>query len=200
MNIQSRGADPLRIDELAIPRFPGIIGMTSCPGRKRVFQRREVRDRGGGDDGIHEADRDSDLAADLAFIQTWGAEILLSLIEPQEYAAYGVERMRELIPEGLLHLRLPIPDGSTPDASWEKSWESAGPKIRAILRRGGRVCVHCIGGLGRTGLVAARLLVELGVQPQEAIRMVRKTRPGAIETAAQEDYVRSLPPARESFS
>lgn len=192
MNIQSRGADsprgaaPLRIDELAIPGYSGIIGLTSCPGRKLVFQRREIRDH--------------DLAADLAFIQTWGAEILLSLIEPQEYAAYGVERMRELIPEGLLHLRLPIPDGSTPDASWEKSWESAGPKIRAILRRGGRVCVHCIGGLGRTGLVAARLLVELGVQPQEAIRMVRKTRPGAIETAAQEDYVRSLPPARESFS
>jgi len=186
MMIQSSGATPLRIDELSIPRFPGLIGMTSCPGRKQIFQRCEVRD--------------SDLATDLAAIQTWGAEILLSLIEPQEYAIYGVERMRELIPEGLVHLQFPIPDGSTPDASWEKSWEVAGPKIRAILRRGGRVCVHCIGGLGRTGLVAARLLVELGAQQEEAIRMVRKTRPGAIETAAQEDYVRSLLPARESFS
>ncbi|MFA6366195.1 MAG: protein-tyrosine phosphatase family protein, partial [Candidatus Hydrogenedentales bacterium] len=189
---------PLRIDELAIPRFPGIIGMTSCPGRKLVFPCRGLRGRGGDNGSIHEGDRD--LAADLAVIQTWGAEILLSLIEPREYAIYGVERMRELIPEGILHLQFPIPDGSTPDAFWEKSWEVASPGIRAILRRGGRVCVHCIGGLGRTGLVAARLLVELGAQPEEAIRMVRKARPGAIETAAQEDYVRSLLPTRDSFS
>ncbi len=186
MKTQSRSADPLRIDELAMPGCPGIVGLTSCPGRKRAFLSRGTRD--------------SELEADLAAIKAWRAEILLSLIEPQEYALYGVERMRELIPEGILHLRLPIPDGSTPDASWENSWEVAGPKIRAILSRGGRVCVHCIGGLGRTGLVAARLLVEFGAQPLEAIRMVRDIRPGAIETAAQENYVRSLLPARETFS
>lgn len=186
MKTQSRSADPLRIDELAIPGCPGIIGLTSCPGRKRAF--------------LSCGTRESELEADLAAIKAWGAEILLSLIEPQEYATYGVELMRELIPQGILHLRLPIEDGSTPDASWENSWEVAGPKIRATLSRGGRVCVHCIGGLGRTGLVAARLLVEFGAQPQEAIRMVRKTRPGTIETAAQEDYVRSLLPARETFS
>jgi len=37
--------------------------------------------------------------------------------------------------------------------------------------------------------VAACLLVELGVAPQDAIRRVRAARPNAIETAAQERYI-----------
>jgi ADP-ribosyl-[dinitrogen reductase] hydrolase len=51
------------------------------------------------------------------------------------------------------------------------------------------VLLHCMGGLGRSGMVAARLLVELGEEPRTAIQRVRAARPGAIETAAQEAYV-----------
>ncbi|HVA32773.1 MAG TPA: protein-tyrosine phosphatase family protein, partial [Candidatus Baltobacteraceae bacterium] len=59
------------------------------------------------------------------------------------------------------------------------------------LRKGERVLVHCRGGLGRAGTVAARLLVELGMDPAEAIAAVRRARPNAIETAAQAAYVRN---------
>lgn len=52
--------------------------------------------------------------------------------------------------------------------------------------------IHCLGGLGRSGTIAARLLVELGVVPDEAINIVRKARPGAIENNAQETHVRSI--------
>ena len=52
--------------------------------------------------------------------------------------------------------------------------------------------LHCRGGIGRTGTIAARLLVEFGVAPEEAIRMVRRARPGTIETPAQEEYVLRL--------
>jgi ADP-ribosyl-[dinitrogen reductase] hydrolase len=47
-----------------------------------------------------------------------------------------------------------------------------------------------------TGTIAARLLAELGVPAAEAVRRVRKARPGAIETAEQEGHalaVRALP-------
>ena len=57
------------------------------------------------------------------------------------------------------------------------------------LRRGERVLVHCRGGLGRAGSVAARLLVEFGAAPVDAIAQVRVARPGAIETREQEQWV-----------
>lgn len=52
--------------------------------------------------------------------------------------------------------------------------------------------VHCRGGLGRAGIIAARLLIELGMEPTLAIENVRKIRPGAIETCDQERFVKGI--------
>jgi ADP-ribosyl-[dinitrogen reductase] hydrolase len=55
-----------------------------------------------------------------------------------------------------------------------------------------------MGGLGRSGMIAARLLVELGEEPRAAIQRVRAVRRGAIETAAQEAYVLACRPRTSS--
>jgi ADP-ribosyl-[dinitrogen reductase] hydrolase len=39
-------------------------------------------------------------------------------------------------------------------------------------------------------MIAARLLVEFGMEPNVAIVKVRQARPGAIQTKEQEEYVR----------
>jgi protein-tyrosine phosphatase len=85
--------------------------------------------------------------------------------------------------------RHPIPDGhppSTPEA------------MDAILadvdegRRRGSVAVACMGGVGRTGTVAACALTRAGHGPDEAIARVREVRhPTAVEMPAQERFVRS---------
>jgi len=54
--------------------------------------------------------------------------------------------------------------------------------------------VHCRGGLGRSGMIAARMLVELGTPADEAIARVRSARPGAVETSEQVAYVRAVRP------
>ena len=62
--------------------------------------------------------------------------------------------------------------------------------VDAALARGDRVLVHCAAGLGRTGMLVAKLLVLHGVSAEEAITQVRSARPGTIETEAQADWVR----------
>jgi ADP-ribosyl-[dinitrogen reductase] hydrolase len=93
---------------------------------------------------------------------------------------------------GMSWFHLPIPDVSVPDADFKKAWKSAGDELRSMLKKGDDVVVHCRGGLGRAGTVAARLLVEFGMEPKRAIAMVRAARPGAIETRGQEKYVLNL--------
>ena len=62
-------------------------------------------------------------------------------------------------------------------------------------RPGGRAVVHCKGGLGRAGTIAARILIETGTAPAEAIRQVRGARgKDAIENARQERHVLALAP------
>jgi len=167
--------DPLRIDSVQVNPLGGAIGMTLCPGKKAVSSVSGEWDR--------------DLDADLAAIVHWGATVLLSLIEPHEFETLGVARMKQGLPAGIAHFVLPIVDGAVPSGTWERAWADAGPQIRERLALGERIVIHCRGGLGRTGMVAARLLVEFGEVPAIAMRRVRAARPGAIENRRQEEYV-----------
>jgi ADP-ribosyl-[dinitrogen reductase] hydrolase len=101
---------------------------------------------------------------------------------------------------GITWLHMPIVDVNPPDARFEAVWAEHGQDLGAQLRQGGKVLVHCRGGLGRAGTVAARLLVELGVPPQDAVARVRAARPRAIETAEQLRYVLDLPRNTEATS
>jgi protein-tyrosine phosphatase len=52
------------------------------------------------------------------------------------------------------------------------------------------ILIHCRGGVGRTGLVAAGLIVALGNSALKAIEIVRAKTPGSIETEPQEQFLR----------
>jgi protein-tyrosine phosphatase len=56
--------------------------------------------------------------------------------------------------------------------------------------RGERILLHCAAGLGRTGTVAARLLMMSGQDADSAIKSVRAARSGTIESVTQERFLR----------
>ncbi len=168
---------PLQIAEVRASPSHGRIGITFCPGK---------HDRGAAT-GVWARD----LAADLDAIAAWGAQVVLTLVEPAELVALQVPHLgRDVQARGMAWQHLPIADFSVPNEAFERQWAVQGQAVRALLRSGGDVLVHCKGGLGRAGMMAARLLAELGLEPQEAIRMVRRARKGAIETPSQLDVVR----------
>ena len=171
-------ADPLRIDAVVAPGAPGLIGMTLCPGKKDPYVAYGAWDR--------------DLQADLLAIRAWGASTIVSLLEDHEFELLGLTDFEARVTQAFRWHWLPIPDGGVPDESFEAMWTVDGPDLRGRLVAGERVLIHCRAGLGRTGLVASRLLVECGMTPTDAIRAVRRARPGTVETTVQERYVRQL--------
>ena len=70
----------------------------------------------------------------------------------------------------------------------------SGAAATSVLRAGGKVLVHCRGGLGRAGTVAYMLLIELGANYRDALRKVWAARPGSVETLKQERYLASYGP------
>jgi ADP-ribosyl-[dinitrogen reductase] hydrolase len=167
---------PLQIAAISAGSTYGRVGITFCPGKH--------------DPGAMTGYWDRDLALDLDAIRNWGAAAVVTLMERQELTLLRVERLGEEVRRrGMLWFHLPIVDVSTPNEAFERQWDAAGDELRTMLCSRRDVLVHCRGGLGRTGTIAARLLIELGMDPATAIRQVRAARPGAIETPEQERYV-----------
>lgn len=184
MRMRTSHSHPLQIAAVSPGNGHGRIGITFCPGKKQP--------------GALTGAWDRDLGLDLDAIHAFGASALVTLIEDHEIDDLKVHGIgEEARQRDMDWLHLPIRDVSVPEAAFEQAWEAHGPGLRARLRDGFDVVVHCKGGLGRAGTIAARLLAELGMEPAQAIHEVRTARSGAIETRAQEDYVLSHRPLIE---
>ena len=172
---------PLQIASVSAGEGWGRVGITLCPGKKQL--------------GAMTGAWDRDLKLDVGAIAEWGAVSVVSLIEPHELQSLCVSGLGEAVADahmGWFHL--PIRDMSVPDAAFGAKWATVSNLLCAQLRSGFNVLVHCKGGLGRAGIVASRILVDVGLDPSAALAAVRRVRPGAVETAAQERYVLSLTP------
>ncbi len=170
-----------------VPGTGGRIGMTLCPGRSDDLSFNGIRWR-------------RDLDADLEVIRRVDPCLLITLNESHEFKALGVPDFASVLAtSGLPWRHLPIPDAGVPGPAFEQAWRTVGREARECLRAGRLVVIHCRAGLGRTGMIAARLLVELGMNPDAAITAVREARPKTIETPAQERHVREeLPGERRT--
>lgn len=177
MPARSSSDSPLRIDAIDVPGG-GTIGLTICPGK---------RDRRRG--------WSRDLAVDMAVISAWGAAAMVTLMEDHEFDLLQVRQLPyQALESGMTWFHLPIRDVSIPDHRFHERWGGVSERLLELLQNNGKVLIHCRGGLGRSGMVAALLLIRCGIGPAEAIRQVRSARPGAIETIQQEAYVRGSRP------
>jgi protein-tyrosine phosphatase/nicotinamidase-related amidase/aminoglycoside phosphotransferase (APT) family kinase protein len=145
----------------------GRLGITLCPGRR---------------------DRGRDLGTDLAQLRADGVTRLLCLLTDSELGWAGVPDLGPRAQAaGLTYRRLPVPDQGAPDVSDAIDlvrW------CREGTEQGESVVVTCMGGLGRSGTVAACFLVAGGMSAEAAIAAVRTARgPRALETITQEDFV-----------
>ena len=172
-----RPAEPNTIDTITIPGYVGAIGLVACPG-VRVSQD-VVGNR-------------KHLLADIRELQNWGANGLVSLIEPHELKMNKIEELPTLLSDAQIWWKhLPIIDMDIPNQEFENIWAVEGERIRHALRIGERVAIHCYAGLGRAGMIGARILVEMGVDPEQAIRTVRQQNRRRIQTKGQANFVRS---------
>ena len=89
------------------------------------------------------------------------------------------------------HVRFPFQDGSAPRDL--HSVRALVADLDGRINGGAKIDLHCLAGLGRTGTIAACLLILRGRTFHEAVRAVRTARSQhAIETAVQEAFVRTF--------
>lgn len=155
---------------LDVPRFDGQLLLTPCPGTQQVS-----------------------MPQALAQLQLAGAHGVITLMTRDELAGLGFEGLGQQIEaRGMGWFHLPIADDEAPDAEFEQAWQRALPQLIALLRDGKQLTIHCRGGSGRTGLVAAALLMTLGQSRQEAMAAIRARRPRAFTLASHRHWLDAL--------
>jgi protein-tyrosine phosphatase len=173
--VRTSATNPIKVDFLPqdVSALPGRIGLTLAPGRK--------------DDRW-----DRDLREDVRRLRRFhDATLLVSLVEDHELKLLGIEDLAwEAHRVGMRFRRLPIADGGVPRRPEEVA--ALVQVVLAVAQAGDTVVIHCRGGLGRAGVLAACCLVALGQDGSTAVRIVRKARHGAIQTRRQEDFIKDF--------
>lgn len=144
------------------------LGLTILPGRK---------------------DRGRVLAEDVEDIKKEGVTNILSLVTEQELVDYGVSDIKKIFQQNNLdHLQISILDQRVPSF----------PQLELILdwvedriQKKERVMIHCVGGLGRSGTIAAAYLMKKeSFRRESAIQKVRESRgERAIESIEQLQFL-----------
>ena len=117
-----------------------------------------------------------------------GIHLVVSLTPLEEIASRSPAFHRaliagELVPE---HLLFPILDFDVPGD--RMAYLQLVTDLAGRLRSGKQVLVHCFGGVGRTGMTANAVLLNLGVSQEEARKRVQAAGAGS-ETPAQRELV-----------
>jgi protein-tyrosine phosphatase len=167
--LKARG--PLRVDWVDDNyTHPGRLGITLLPGRR---------------------DHRRELERDIESLKNTGATHIVPLLTDDEMWHYGVGDLLTKYEEaGLAVRRLSILDqgvSSVEEMSDLVAW------LKERTAEGANVVVHCVGGLGRAGLVAGSFLRARGLGAEAAIAEVRRVRTArALESEVQEEFVQKF--------
>jgi len=146
----------------ALPVARGILAIAPMPGR-----------------GGHYAE-------DLAHLSDWKPALVISVVTELELVAHRATDLgADLQDLGTRWIQLPVADLEVPDTEQEENWHTASKAALSALQGGGRVLVHCLGGCGRSGMAALRLMIEAGEEADDALSRLRSVRACAVETEEQ---------------
>jgi protein-tyrosine phosphatase len=158
------------IFKLAIKDSKATIILTPCPGTK-----------------------EADLDTSLNELKAAGAEAVLSFMTQPELDKNNLSDIGLSIKaKGMSWFHLPIEDDAAPETPFIEAWENAGPAVHRLIEKGKTIALHCKGGSGRTGLVAAQILLERGEEMTSLMKRIQKLRPNAFMHACHRDYLTSI--------
>ena len=149
----------------ALPAGGGVLALSPLPGRGGMP------------------------AKDLILLCEWQPALVVTMTTQPEMEAHGVGNLgSEIEACGARWVHFGVPDMGIPTRNAEAEWSRISAVALAALGGGGRVLIHCMGGCGRSGMAALRLMIDAGEAPDAALARLRAVRPCAVETDAQMEW------------
>jgi len=131
------------------------------------------------------------VASTISEIAALGFHQVVSLLEPAEADALGLAREAELVTaRSMKFISFAIPDMGLPACS--EDFMRLAQLLFTEIEAGTNTLIHCRGGIGRSGLLAAAVLLQGGKDVQAAFAQVSRMRGRQVpETAQQGDWLQA---------
>ena len=155
---------------LPCPSGQGELLLTPCPGSKNA-----------------------DLETSLRDLKNAGASAVLTLMTQEEMHINNVGTLASHCQtQGFAWFHLPMDDECAPAQPFLDAWAQHREEIHRRLNNDETIALHCKGGSGRTGIVAAQILMERGAGKDKTIVDIKALRPNAFSHAVQIDYIQQF--------
>ena len=119
--------------------------------------------------------------------------LVISLIEINESRKLGLINLPKVLKKIQIKIiKLPIKNMSIPKDYQSFQIRLSLNKILDELKNNRNIIIHCHAGLGRTGILASLILKSFNLKSENSIEIIRKIRPGSIETKEQENFVKDF--------
>jgi protein-tyrosine phosphatase len=153
-------------DILVLPKQRRLI-FTPCPGTKGV-----------------------DLTASVNELHQAGADAIITMMTDEELAKFEVASLPDVVRQsGMTWFHFPVEDDAAPAEVFEQSWQASKAEVLALIEQGKCVAIHCRGGSGRTGFMAAVIMRELEMDETQASDLVKDLRPNSLKLPAHTEYL-----------
>lgn len=133
------------------------------------------------------------LEGEIRLLKREGANVLVSLLPPDEAFDLGLEHERAACDgHGILFRNFPIPDRGIPAST--EAFLAFLETLHQDLLKNRSIVAHCFAGIGRSSLLLAALLRREGLSTDDAFRRITQARRALVpDTPAQLQWVQNLP-------
>ena len=119
-----------------------------------------------------------------------GAQAVITMMTMDELIENQADAIPSLCAElGMDWYHLPVEDGCAPDAPFAQAFALHKTTLLNAVNAGSTMVIHCHGGSGRTGLMAAILVLESGYEAADVKARIQRIRPKSLTSPVQVNYL-----------
>ena len=132
------------------------------------------------------------LEEEVRFWQEAGLDVVVSLLTHDENIELELNQEELLCQaQDIQFYAYPIPDRGVPAS--RRATADLVKELEKMLEAGKSVAVHCRQGIGRSGLIAALLLVSAGIDPEAALAQISQARGCVVpDTLEQSNWIKNF--------
>lgn len=129
--------------------------------------------------------------ASMQTLKDAGAEAVVTMMTAHELSEHEAESIAVFCEtNGLPWFHLPVEDSCAPEAPFEMAFALKRQALLDLVKAGTTIAIHCHGGSGRTGMMAAILMLSAGFEPEVVKAKIQQIRPKSLKSVVQVEYLK----------